>query len=379
MKLSSIYIFLLLFSLASGEMPWIEPPERSAKGYLVPTPEYNPVFPQDHGAHNGYGLEWWYWVGHLEAKEGNHEFGFQSTVFRVAGDVSASPQEGNHAFGNQQLYLAHAGLSDLTQKQYLHSERMFRQGWQAHSCSQTLDLQVGGIEAKLERSGTCQHLVTHYPGGAILQLTLEPVKPIVTFGEKGLSRKGSDPAAVSWYWSYTRLIADGTLTYQGKEIPVSGTAWMDHEISSSQLGQGLAGWDWTCMQLNDGTELKAYRLRKEDGGSDPWSAVYWIDPNGKVTKTYSEYFKWSHSKVWKSPHTGLSYPTTVTISATHPLKGKVIYRLQPLLQDQEFIGLKGDNAYWEGACKVLDETGKLIGKAYLELAGYGGGLGARLN
>ena len=40
---------------------------------------------------------------------------------------------------------------------------------------------------------------------------------------------------------------------------------------------------------------------------------------------------------------------------------------------------KADNAYWEGACEVLDQGGKRIGRAYLELAGYGGGLGARLN
>ena len=51
-------------------------------------------------------------------------------------------------------------------------------------------------------------------------------------------------------------------------MEVKGEAWMDHEISSSQLGEGLAGWDWTYMQLNDGTEVKAYRLRKEDGSSD---------------------------------------------------------------------------------------------------------------
>ena len=28
----------------------------------------------------------------------------------------------------------------------------------------------------------------------------------------------------------------------------------DREISSSQLGMAC-GWDWTCMQLNDGTEV----------------------------------------------------------------------------------------------------------------------------
>ena len=57
---------------------------------------------------------------------------------------------------------------------------------------------------------------------------------------------------------------------------------MDHEISSSQLGGGLEGWDWTCMQLDDGTEIKAYRLRTGEGESDPWSAVYWIDGEGRT-------------------------------------------------------------------------------------------------
>ena len=63
----------------------------------------------------------------------------------------------------------------------------------------------------------------------------------------------------------------------------------------------------------------------------------------------------------------------------HPVNGKQIFRLRPLLDEQEFTGNRSDNAYWEGACEVLNDQGKRIGSAYLELAGYGGGLGARLN
>ena len=87
MKIFTCFI-LLAFSLSAGE--WIEPPARSAKGYLVPTPDYNPVWPEDHGAHREYGLEWWYWVGHLEVVSGEQKYGFQSTVFRVAGDPKNS-------------------------------------------------------------------------------------------------------------------------------------------------------------------------------------------------------------------------------------------------------------------------------------------------
>ena len=52
---------------------------------------------------------------------------------------------------------------------------------------------------------------------------------------------------------------------------------MDHEFSSSQLGAGQVGWDWLSLQLFDGRELMAYRMRRNDGSTDPFSTVAWID------------------------------------------------------------------------------------------------------
>ena len=51
------------------------------------------------------------------------------------------------------------------------------------------------------------------------------------------------------------------------------------------------------------------------------------------------------------------------------------FHLVPRMQQQEFIGNATDNPYWEGACWVYDKAGMRIGKAYLELAGYGGDMG----
>lgn len=368
---------LLVFTLANAE--WIEPPLRSHKGYLVPVPDYTPFFPKDHGAHREYGLEWWYWVGHLQTEKGDRKYGFQSTVFRLAGDPNESNSSESKSFGNRQLFLAHAALSDRSNQTYLHSERVLREGWQARASRDTLDLQVAGIEASMQEEGHGHELITRYPGGGKLEIELTPLKPLVRFGERGLSRKGDGAASVSWYWSYTRLEARGTLDYKGEKQSVKGVAWMDHEISSSQLGEGLEGWDWTCMQLNDGTEVKAYRLRKDDGSSDRWSAVYWIDQKGGVQQVYADQFSWEEEDDWTSSKTGLSYPTTVRITAKHPQYGKQSYRLRPCIENQEFYGNRSDNAYWEGACEVLDSENRIIGRAYLELAGYGGGLGARLN
>jgi len=374
-------LLLTLLVLSSNIVwgKWIEPPARSAKGYRVPTPDYQPVLPRDHGSHPEHGIEWWYWVGHLNAVDSGKNFGFQSTIFRLAGDPEKSGETQSEPFGNQNLFLVHTALSDLEEEKYIHHERVMREGWQARSSEKTLSLTVGGVKVNLLEKENRHKVVTRYPDGAKLELMFKPSKPLVSFGDRGLSRKGADPASVSWYWSYTRLEAKGTLFQNGEEIAVEGIAWMDHEISSSQLGEDLAGWDWTCMQLDDGTELKAYRLRKKDGGSDPWSAVYWIDQKGNTEKVYADSFTWETLDTWTSPKTGLQYPTSVEVSVKHPTNGQQVYQLRPLLDAQEFTGNRADNAYWEGACEVLSKDGKRIGLAYLELAGYGGGLGARLN
>jgi predicted secreted hydrolase len=374
-------LLLTLLVLSSNIVwgKWIEPPARSVKGYRVPTPDYQPVLPRDHGSHPEHGIEWWYWVGHLNAVDSGKNFGFQSTIFRLAGDPEKSGETQSEPFGNQNLFLVHTALSDLEEEKYIHHERVMREGWQARSSEKTLSLTVGGVKVNLLEKENRHKVVTRYPDGAKLELMFKPSKPLVSFGDRGLSRKGADPASVSWYWSYTRLEAKGTLFQNGEEIAVEGIAWMDHEISSSQLGEDLAGWDWTCMQLDDGTELKAYRLRKKDGGSDPWSAVYWIDQKGNTEKVYADSFTWETLDTWTSPKTGLQYPTSVEVSVKHPTNGQQVYQLRPLLDAQEFTGNRADNAYWEGACEVLNKDGKRIGLAYLELAGYGGGLGARLN
>jgi predicted secreted hydrolase len=132
--------------------------------------------------------------------------------------------------------------------------------------------------------------------------------------------------------------------------------------------------------LDNGTELKAYRLRRPNGGSDPWSAVYWIDAQGQYHSVYADAFEWQTLSTWTSPHTALRYPTEVKILATNPTsKQSETYHLRPKLADQEFTGNDSSNAYWEGACDVFDAQGERIGQAYLELAGYGDGLGGKLN
>jgi predicted secreted hydrolase len=153
---------------------------------------------------------------------------------------------------------------------------------------------------------------------------------------------------------------------------VRGSAWFDHEISSSQLGDDQVGWDWASLQLDDGREIMAYLLRRRDGSIDPFSTLAWIDRSGNVSHFSPAEFNWEPLDHWTSPKTGGRYPISVRITAPDPDRSgaKRSWILRPFVRDQELDGAVGGVPYWEGACEVLDEAGEPVGSAYLELTGY---------
>ncbi len=47
---------------------------------------------------------------------------------------------------------------------------------------------------------------------------------------------------------------------------------MDHEWFTQQLAADQTGWDWFSVQLNNGTELMLFELRREGWRFDPFSS-----------------------------------------------------------------------------------------------------------
>jgi predicted secreted hydrolase len=198
----------------------------------------------------------------------------------------------------------------------------------------------------------------------------------VIFGENGVSRKGADPAAASYYLTFSRLRAEGELTLATDgdatsapaKFRVTGEAWMDHEISSSQLSAGQVGWDWLSVQFTDGRELMLYRLRLAEGTADPASTLTWVDAAGQTQRAP---FTLDVLDRWTSPATGATYPSRLRLSTTDPGTGTAVRLLvEPLAKNQELTGALGGIPYWEGACRIRDESGRELGSAFLELTGY---------
>jgi predicted secreted hydrolase len=206
-------------------------------------------------------------------------------------------------------------------------------------------------------------------GARSIDLRLESAKPWALHGDAGLSTKADVPGHVSHYYSGTRMRSRGTLQVGGQQVTVEGESWFDHEWATNQLAPGQAGWDWFSVQLDDGTELMIYRLRKKDGTVDGASSGSFIAADGTVRHLRADELRLSASKFWQSTKTKGRYPIgwrvevpalRLDLEVTTPLEAQEL-ALEPV-------------AYWEG---MIDARGKRDGHAvnghgYLELTGYAG-------
>lgn len=349
-------------------------PAGRSDDWKVPRAGHLLTFPHDHGSHPDFKIEWWYLTGHLES--GERRFGFQATFFRL-GQAPVDVPAGED-FGTEQLYLAHMGLSDPETGRFLHEERLNRGGWDAGAT--VGDLEVFNGNWSLRSDGEGMRLYGSIRAETALDLRLEPEKPHVVFGEDGISRKGPEGTAASYYITWPRLAVKGTLRLGEEQLSVTGSAWMDHEISSSQLDENQIGWDWTCIQFTDGREIMGYVLRTKEGGISPYSKLVWIDQEGTLTHVEASDYEWKHEGGWKSPATDATYPISPLIVTRDPAGGaERRLRLLPLLENQEMTGGTGGVSYWEGACEVKDEvSGEVVGRAYLEMTGYADDIGQKL-
>ncbi len=330
------------------------------------------AFPQDHGKHPGFQTEWWYFTGNLDS-EPNDRWGFQLTFFRRSLLDGPSPRKSSWAV--RDLYPAHFALTDVKNQRFFHTDLLSREGPGLAGAAHD-DLNVYVKNWSVKRQGKAIVLQARQEGYA-LDLRLVPAKPVVLHGKSGFSRKGNAEGQASYYYSLTRINVTGEITFQGVTHKVKGLAWMDHEFGSSILFEDQAGWDWFSLQLDDGTELMVFHLRKRDGTAEPAFGTF-IPENGTPVDLERQRIVLTPTEIWKSPHTAAPYPLrwSVEVPAQH-LKLDVT----PLTQDQELTGRRGPGiAYWEGAVAVEGwRNGTPIrGRGYIEMTGYARPLGGRL-
>jgi len=335
-------------------------------GYAAATEPRNFRFPADHGPHPEFRNEWWYLAGNLDGKNGER-FGFVLTIFRFLLTPPTEQQQASRWRSNQ-FYVGHFAITDVSNEQFHVAQRFSRDAMGlAGARAEPFHIWVEDWSIVARPSAATTWRVQAADQDVLLDLNLTPLKPPVLNGQNGLSRKSAEPGNASYYYSISRLQTEGFLQIGTQRFAVLGSSWLDREWSSSALSADQAGWDWFALQLDDGSELMFYQLRRLDGSRDPLSAGTWISRSGDNNYIDASEVKIEITKFWDSPLGG-RYPSGWQVNVPGL---DLQLAVQPVIDDQE---LSATVRYWEGAVDVSGKRNgeKLGGRGYVELTGYAG-------
>ena len=336
-------------------------------GFRRATEPIDLVFPRDHGSHDEFRNEWWYFTGNLTTSSGR-EFGFELTFFRIGLAPHRADEQPASAWRASQVWMAHFAITDVESGRLIAAERLargaiglagatgepFRVWVEDWSVNGTADARSGALTLLAQ------------DGQIAASLDLEAVKPVAVHGERGLDSKGPEPGNASYYYSFPRLGVRGSVSVDGIRSDVTGSAWMDREWGTSALSPGVVGWEWFGLQLSDGRELMLYGLRQADGTLSAYSGGSLVAADGSTTRLGKAEIELAATQYWTSPHTRVRYPVSWQIAIP---AAALRLSVDPRVSDQE-VNLSV--RYWEGAVRVTgqDRNGPLRGQGYLELAGY---------
>lgn len=315
-----------------------------AEGFALPDPDTVLTFPQDHGAHPEFRIEWWYITANLRATDGT-PYGLQWTLFRSA----LTPDE----FEDSQLWMAHAAVT--TEDAHHVTERLARGGTgQAGVTPDPFEAFLDEWTLSGDLSGTST-LTAQGPDFGY-DMTLTAQGPIVLQGEEGYSVKSPEGQA-SHYYSMPFLAIEGTLHLPEGDVPVTGTAWLDREWSSQPLADRQTGWDWFSLSFDTGEKLMGFRLNAAEG--DPFTSATWIAPDGTSTPYGPGHL--SADPQGTTPVADRDIPTEWRVTLPAQNLDVTIDALNPTAWMDTTV------PYWEGPVTV---TGSHQGVGYLEMTGY---------
>jgi predicted secreted hydrolase len=369
----------------SGGAPILANPPAAEPSQALPTATPIPVFdpqpislPHDDAPHDRL-TEWWYYTGHLRAPD-DRPFGFEYVIFRA--------ERGFFPIS----WVSHLAVTDEANQRFLYSQRLevgagvdraaggsgaaagfglaivgpepsppetaTRSAWTMSGSdgSDLLDAQLSRDEA--DRAGV--------PGGLGLELRLRSMKPAVLHDGNGWIDFG--PAGGSYYYSRTAMAAAGSLTIDGMETTVEGTAWFDHQWGDF-ISVGGGGWDWFAVNLEDGTDLTLSLVRGADG-SYPLIYGTIVAPGGTSEHLDRDAFSVTSTASWTSPATGAVYPAAWRVEVPGE---RLTIEMVPTVADQELDTRATTGVvYWEGSqvVRATRDGTPLRGEAYVELTGY---------
>jgi geranylgeranyl pyrophosphate synthase/predicted secreted hydrolase len=179
-----------------------------------------------------------------------------------------------------------------------------------------------------------------------------------------------------FYYFIPRCEVTGEIIDAGVRVPLKrGSGWYDHEFGRHPEGEASASagkrddiaWNWCGLQLDDGTEVSAYRVVNLATDEVLGERVLLVDPDG--TRRDFRVGTFEGRNVWRSTRSFHEYPTKWTLRV--PEAGLEL-ALDASFDDQEFVTVVSKPAFWEGRVDVSGTRhGRpLAGIGYVERSGF---------
>jgi predicted secreted hydrolase len=337
---------------------------QGAEGYAEARPGVELEFPRDHGPHPDYRIEWWYLVANLQDADGR-PYGAQWTLFRYAVQPPGT-WRGGSSWLSEQVFMVHFAIT--TPDDHVAFQRYARGG--DHG-GPNVGLAQAGVQAEpfmawLDdwRLGSVGaewlplELRAQQDDYAI-DLRLEGSGPLVLQGEQGFSQKHPGGEG-SHYYSQPFLAASGRLRIDGRDVPVTGQAWLDREWGSRFLQPDQAGWDWFALHLDSGEKLMLFRWRARQGNDYHHGVLIAADGRKTALQPSELHFEVLAEQVVAGRHLPLHWRIelaelgrSLEVEALHPEQWMEV-----------------DFPYWEGVVTVRGDDPGSRGRGYLELTGY---------
>jgi predicted secreted hydrolase len=337
----------------------------SAEGFTQASANTPLMFPEDHRAHHGYRIEWWYLTANLEDESGE-PYGAQWTLFRIAQRPPTADSDNDNPWQNPQVYMAHFAIS--TAEDHHAFQRYGRGG------SHGGNARAGVIAAPFNAWLDDWFIRSVSPGPQwlplrvyarqddfSLSLALSSELPLVLQGDAGFSRKHPNGAG-SHYYSQPFLAAEGELVIGGRTVRVSGQAWLDREWSSQFLQSDQSGWDWFALHLDSGEKLMLFRLRESDSETANYRHGVLIAADGTKRDLNPSSIQFDVEE--RTSIQGRNLPTRWRIGLTELDRELQVSALHP----QQWMDL--DFPYWEGYVTAAGDSPAESGRGYLEMVGY---------
>ena len=327
-------------------------------------PDPQPIsLPTDEAPHDRL-TEWWYYTGHLATDTGRR-FGFEFVIFRAergsfpvtwASHLALTDEQGNRFLYDQRSEIG-PQVSVATGPGFSFSLRGSNDaGVPDFAASPWSMTGLGG-----------QDSLSAATSSFAIDLSLASVRSTpVLHDDNGWVDFG--PAGGSYYYSWPRMTAAGSVTLDGTKMSVTGEAWFDHQWGDF-IAVGGGGWDWFAVNLADGTDLTLSLVRAADG-SYPLIYGTYVAPDGTVTHLPADAFTVAAAGSWTSPDSGATYPSGWHISL--PAQ-QLTVDLTPTVADQELDTRATTGViYWEGSQHVSATRAgvPVSGESYVELTGY---------